>query len=434
MNNRTEIGGSVSYSSPKLRRYRSNGSEDPAFISPGAVRSVKALAGGKWLVDGLRRLNADGSGDVSWTVPELTRSAEVKSLLPLPDGRVLAGGNFATADGLVRNRLVVFRRDGQVDPTFVADERIEEWVSLAVDGDAIYVVTTKPVKYGNGFCSNLVKLNLGGILDESYEPRVPLTRFSSGVRFQTVDNVCRVTTMVDGGILVEMSDPYREVMTSDLVRLEADGSQKLGWQRISRYPGFRHLVALASGGFVGDAVIYRQDGSVEQDLTRQGTTLQPLCSWRGGVVFLETAGGPTGRLRLWRGGYWVPSFQAPGIATYLGAVTATPGDAGELYVSAAWISGRPGLRRLLPSGRVDWGFQAPAFGIRERQMRGNWWKPEGGMKIFYDPAAYEVASSPTTMLWHRASRQLWTGGDFNVVGGKPRDGLARLKGRNSRDF
>lgn len=110
------MGGSAPSSIVKLRRYRPDGSEDLAFISPGAVRSVKALAGGKWLV-------------------------EVETLLPLPGGRVLAGRNFATADE-------------RVDPTFLADERIEEWRSLAVNGDAIYVVTAEPVAYGSGFRTN----------------------------------------------------------------------------------------------------------------------------------------------------------------------------------------------------------------------------------------------------------------------------------------
>ena len=430
MNSRTEIGVSSPYSVAKLRRYRPDASEDPAFISPGAVRSVKALAGGKWLVDGLRRLNANGSEDASWMVPELTRSAEVKTLLPLPGGRVLAGGNFAMADGRVRNRLVVFRRDGQVDPAFMADQRIEEWTSLAVSGGAIYVVTTAPVTYGDGVRSNLVKLGLDGILDETYQPQVPVHFFQGGVRFQTVDNVDRVTAVVGGGILVETSNRYSEVSMSDVVRLKADGSQDVFSDTASRSRGFRYLLALADGGFVGDSVIYRQDGSVEEDLTRDGMTLQPLCQWRGGVVFLQTTGGLRDRLRLWRSGGWVPSFRAPGIVNMANHVAATPGETGELYVSAPWISGRAGLRRLLPTGRIDQSYQAPSFGIRDRQMRGNWWKAVDGRKISYDPASHEITTPPTSLLWHAAARQLWTGGNFNVAGGKPRDGLARLSGIN----
>ena len=430
-NDRTEMGGSAPSSIVKLRRYRPDGSEDPAFISPGAVRSVKALAGGKWLVDGLRRLNPDGREDASWTAPELTRSAEVETLLPLPGGRVLAGGNFATADGRVRNRLVVFRRDGQVDQTFLADERIEEWRSLAMNGDAIYVVTAEPVAYGSGFRSNLVKLGLDGVLDETYEPQIMGSLIYTGLGPRTVDNVCRVIATVGGGILVETSNRPSEVLRSDLVRLNADGSQNVFLNRVSKYHGFRHLLALANGGFVGDAVIYHRDGSVEQDLTRDGMTLQPLCQWRGGVVFSQMTGSMRTRLRLWRGGYWVPSFRAPGVVNMGNRVAATPGETGELYVSAQWISGRAGLLRLLPNGRADRSFQAPHFGIRERQVRENWWMAVDGRKVSYDPAAYEIATSPTSLLWHPASRKLWTGGNFNVVGGKPRDGLARVKGRNN---
>ena len=48
-----------------LRRFGPDGAIDPTFQSPGRVRSVKALAGGKWLIDGLRRLAADGREDGS---------------------------------------------------------------------------------------------------------------------------------------------------------------------------------------------------------------------------------------------------------------------------------------------------------------------------------------------------------------------------------
>ncbi|MEO5714128.1 MAG: hypothetical protein ABIT37_11630 [Luteolibacter sp.] len=421
-------GSFVATDARSLRRYRADGVEDATFQSPGPVRSVKALAGGKWLVDGLRRLNADGSGDTSWTVPELTRAAEVRSLWPLPGGRVLAGGNFAMADGLVRNRLVVFGKDGRVDPGFMLDERIQEWKSVAVSGNAIYVVTTEPVAYGNGVRSNLVKLGLDGVLDENYEPQVPVNTWTAGVRFQTVDNVSAVTALAGGSILVETSALGGDVFVQNLARLRADGSRDFAVRAPLNFNGFGHVLALANGGFVGDGVIYRRNGSVERDLTREGIGLRPLCQWLGGVVFLETRDSSHGRLRLWLGKNWVSRFRPPTIANAGEGVVATPGEAGGLYVSATWIAGQPELRRLKLTGRVDQSFHAPRFARRERQKSGNWWKAEDGRKAPFDVAAHESAVSPTVLLWHPPTRRLWAGGGFNVADGKPRDGLARLRG------
>ncbi len=156
--------------SANLRRYQPDGEEDTTFISPGRVGSVKAMPEGKWLIDGVRRLNANGSEDLSWKAPELSRPAIVRMLLALPAGRVLVGGDFATVDGLVKNRLAVFGADGVIDPSFTLDERIAEWESVAVSGKTIYVLTSEPVVYGNGIESNVVKLRSDGTLDETYKP------------------------------------------------------------------------------------------------------------------------------------------------------------------------------------------------------------------------------------------------------------------------
>ncbi len=436
-NAKTLIAGSTQFfvgTPAKLRRYGANGVEDTAFQSPGPVRSVKALAAGKWLVDGLRRLNADGSEDATWTVPELTRSAEVTSLWPLPGGRVLAGGNFATADGFVRNRLVVFRQNGRVDPAFVADERIGEWKSLAVSGNAIYVVTTEPVAYGNEVRSNLVKLGLDGILDESYEPLAPVNSWTAGVRFQTVDDVSRVTALAGGDILVETSAFGGDVFVQQLARLKPSGLRDGAFRGPLNFNGFGQVLALPNDGFAGDGVICHRDGSVERDLTREGIALRPLCKWLGGVVFLETGNGTTGRLRLWLGKNWAAWFRPPAIANAANGVVATPGEAGGLYAGATWIAGRAELRRLTLSGRVDRNFHATRFGKRERQMTGNWWKAQDGRKIPFNPAAHETAVSPAVLMWQPATRQLWTGGNFNVADGKPRDGLARVTGGDWWNF
>jgi uncharacterized delta-60 repeat protein len=71
----------------------------------------------------LARLNPDGSLDTSF-IPQsvLGPNGPVAALLILPDGAILAGGNFETAGNLPRTDLVKFSSDGVADPSFGAQE------------------------------------------------------------------------------------------------------------------------------------------------------------------------------------------------------------------------------------------------------------------------------------------------------------------------
>lgn len=423
---RSESEGGFVTDTANLRRYGPDGVEDTTFRTPGPVATVRALADGKWLVDGLRRLNADGSEDEIWTEPELTRPADVGALAALPGERVLAAGDFGTAAGLVRNRLVAFLKNGKVDPGFEADERIGEWKSVAVAKNAIYVVTTEPVAYGNEVRSNLVRLRFDGTLDEGYEPMVPGSSWSASARFQTVDHAVRVTALSDGGVLVETLQFGGDVFQAKLVRLNSDGSRDGTFRGGETYNHFSAVLPLAKGGYIGDGVIFLGNGRVWRDLRGAGLSLQPLCEWLGGVVFLEIRPGGSSRLRLWVGNRWASWFWPPAIEQGSDSVVAVPDGMGGLFVTATWAGGRPELRRLTWFGGTDRYFRAPVFGNRERQVPGAWWKAENGRRVPFDPRVAEIPASPRALLWQAATRRLWTGGDFNVVDGKPRDGLARL--------
>lgn len=429
------------------QKFSAAGVIDLTFPSPGRTRSIKALTGGKWLIDGLRRLNADGSEDATWTAPELDVPARVTTLVPLADGRVLVGGNFALADGHVRNRLVMFFPNGQMDPSFVADDRIGEWRSVAVSGQAVYVVTEEAVNYGNQVHSNLLKLRMDGSLDETYDPILPTTVWNGNVGLVTpwpgnggisivtnppfgrltkvIDNVIKVHALPAGEILVETSTGM-DIIVRNLARLRPDGSYDLKFQGLQGDRSFAPVLVKADGGLVISGVIYRPNGKVERDLTRPEIGMKPLCEWLGGVLFQESKNAVAGgRLRLWTKRGWATWLNPPPLNQ---AISATPGEYGMLYLDAFLSEGGQALLRLLPNGRIDRTFRPPVFGYRERQLAGDWWKAEESGKAAFDPALGETDWFPQVILWHPASRRLWTGGNFNVVDGQPRDGLARISG------
>lgn len=406
-----------------LLRFDPSGVRDDSFQSPGRIRSVRALPGHRWLIDGLRRLNADGSGDPSWTSPQVNAPAQVRFLAALDSGRVLAGGNFATVGGLVRNRLAVFLQNGMVDPSFELDDRVLEWRSVAVSGQSIYVVTTEPVSYGNGIRSNLVKLSRNGRLDENFKPAIPGSILIADEANQVLDNASSVLALDRNEVLVA-TYAATEVPMRTLYRLRPDGSRDPSFRISSDFHPDSELLARANGGFVKGSVLHRRDGTVERDLNRESFTLRPLCQWLGGVLFLEIDAAQVGRLRLWMGKDWALWFRPPVITNPWDHVLAAPADGLSLYVSAALAGGTPGLHRLRISGLEDRSFQAPAFASRARQANGPWWKAEEHGKVAFEPSEHEVPVRPLALL--PVSGLLWTGGGFNSVDGRPRDGLARL--------
>jgi hypothetical protein len=111
-------------------------------------------------------------------------------------------------------------------------------------------------------------------------------------------------------------------------------------------------------------------------------------------------------------------------------VVATPGEIGMIYLAATLANGRPSVHRLLPTGQIDRTFRGPVFENRERQFGRNWWKAEESGKAAFDVAlpVNQIFRYSQSLHWHPLTRTLWTGGDFNMVGGHARDGLARVFG------
>jgi len=71
----------------------------------------------------LARVNADGSVDTTF-IPQAVEgpNGPIAALLLLPDGSIIAGGDFTTAGNLNRSDLVKIAPDGKADATFGAQE------------------------------------------------------------------------------------------------------------------------------------------------------------------------------------------------------------------------------------------------------------------------------------------------------------------------
>lgn len=130
-----------SVSSPGVIRLSNDGTVDTGFNAgsgaDGAVYAIatyptnsiyagKVLIGGAFKhyngvsLNGIARLNADGSVDVGFSAGATTNSV-VNAISIQPDGRVLVGGSFTNFNGAPVNRIVRLNGDGSTDTNFVAN-------------------------------------------------------------------------------------------------------------------------------------------------------------------------------------------------------------------------------------------------------------------------------------------------------------------------
>ncbi len=401
----------------RLQHFLSDGVTDDSFHSPGRMVSVIALPDGKWLVDGTRRLLADGRPDPSWHVADLTSSGRIHSIQPLEDGRMLVIGRFSSIQGRQVRDLAILNGDGSVDTSFNPDPRSHLPLSAAVSGGAVYVVTSHPAELPGGGFSNLIRLDATGALDESFDPTPDTLLW--GQQFT------RVFAQPDGAILAEKRSWSSDVIQHFLFIMDSTGavpakrpdSTSWDWPRI---------LALQEGGFVAGPEMYGPDGELVRRLG--GTAaLDPVCEWRGGILFTEEIGGSPARqrLRLWRDGQWEPDFAATLLPKRFEAVQATEGDAETLYLSAG--DGTRRIRRMLRDGTMDDSFVAPEWTFRTRREASPWKNlgPDG--LEAGDSATWDLPLTPAHWVFHPGSAKLWVGGSFNLAGGSDRAGLARLE-------
>jgi uncharacterized delta-60 repeat protein len=118
----------------RLMRINADGSVDAAFNPTivGGVNDFVLQADGKIAMVGafttvntitrnrIARLNADGSLDTSFDPGTGFAGGSPIAICALPDGKFLVGGQFTSANGLTKNRLVRVRANGSFDNKFLS--------------------------------------------------------------------------------------------------------------------------------------------------------------------------------------------------------------------------------------------------------------------------------------------------------------------------
>ncbi len=171
-------------SPPTVGRFFSNGDLDSSF-TPTNVSSATVIvpqSDGKLLVgftnelDGMRRLEANGSSDNSFHpvlafTDGITNKPKVRSMLVEPDGRIVISGHFTSVNGQPRTRIARLFPDGSLDTSFDPGSGLDQGAAAVLrQGDGRIIIAGRFTNVAGVVCNQLARLNNDGSLDRTFDP------------------------------------------------------------------------------------------------------------------------------------------------------------------------------------------------------------------------------------------------------------------------
>lgn len=236
----------------RLARLMPDGSIDPTFQIGNAfnlpVYETVVQPDGKIIVAGfftsfrnqvrgrIIRLNTDGSEDTGFDLG-VGFDSYVRSIRLLPDGKILAVGNFSTYQGQPYGRIIRLLPDGSIDTSFnpgLGANGIIESCILLDDGRILLGGTF--TSYDNTPRNGIARIHPNGSLDATFQIG---NGFSGDVREIQQDSRGRI--VVVGGIR-----QFNGKTVSNIARLHPDGSHDTEYFASSTADGFVHTLAIQS--------------------------------------------------------------------------------------------------------------------------------------------------------------------------------------------
>ncbi|MDR3456204.1 MAG: Calx-beta domain-containing protein [Verrucomicrobiae bacterium] len=297
-------------------------------------------------VNGVARLNADGSVDTSFN-PGAGPNGTVNAVAVDSTGRVILGGDFDTVEGVSSGGVARLNVDGSLDTSF--NPGIGTYNPDTGSTDPIHAIALQPsgqILIGGAFtyldlnkAAGIARLNVDGTVD---------TTFASGTGTynhvtQFADTVFAITLQPDGGILIGGNfQEYNQTRRIGVARLFANGSLDTSF------------MDTAYNQFAGLINHYHNNNAVNTSDYPQGNQrnyvyaigVEPSLNVIIGGGFLRVGGGATRDAILPRSN----------VARLIGGITPGPGDiqfyynsysvdknGGSLYVSLLRENGNLGI-------------------------------------------------------------------------------------------
>ena len=197
-----------------------------------ATTDGKMIIGGRFsifngsAVNGLARINADGSLDTTFNVGPFTDifggPAGFTALSVLNDGKILVAGSFSSYSGTPVFKICRLNSDGSLDASFslnVLSEDLNNDVTHIIelpDASILIASMTSPT----GTQPTLFKVNTSGTLINSFTP----------VNNSQVREIYSLAVQPDGKILVSGGLSVSSTITRKLFRINSDGSPDSSFQ------------------------------------------------------------------------------------------------------------------------------------------------------------------------------------------------------------
>lgn len=179
--NGTTVGGIV--------RLNTDGSRDTSFHSgTGAnseIHAVDRASDGTFIISGnftsfngttvtrIAKLNSDGSLDASFNSGGSGANANVYDVLFLPNGKVVAAGDFTTFNGATATRIVRLKTNGTMDSTFTTGSGFNIVVAgLALQSDGKILAAGSFSSYNGASINRIARIDTTGSRDTTFAPGV----------------------------------------------------------------------------------------------------------------------------------------------------------------------------------------------------------------------------------------------------------------------
>jgi uncharacterized delta-60 repeat protein len=188
--------------------------------------------------DGIARLNADGTLDTGFNAAG-TGGRDVYVVAAMPGGGAMVGGTFTTFHGASRNRIALLNPDGTLNPTFDPGAGCNDSVLALVPlPDGRVVAGGSFTTYSGAAVGRIMRLNADGTLDTGFN--------SGGVGADgAVQSVVRDS---DGGLMIGgWFGTYNGISRGYLARLNANGSLNSGFTPIGLGWGVYGLIVQEDG-------------------------------------------------------------------------------------------------------------------------------------------------------------------------------------------
>ena len=364
----------------------------------------------------IARLNSDGTLDTSFNIL-LGVDGTVRIIAVQPDGKIIIYGEFSFVDGVMRNRFARLNRDGSLDTSFnpaLTPSRFGNSLSdILIQPDGKILVGGNFTNSDGSTFNGIFRLNTDGSLDNSFSVAVSGSIF--GFALQPNGQI------VIGGNFNRVNN----VVRNSVARLNADGSLDTAFDSGSGASGAINRIAVQSDGkliIVGGFSRYNDaprqgiarlnaDGSLDAtfnaDLGNNGNSSPALAIQSDGKILIG-------------GGF----LQVNGVNRSVLARLNTDGSLDTNFGFTTGQGGNVNAISLQPNGKIiaAGNFNGIFGSVRRNIVRLN---PDGSIDPVFTPNI--GFGGGIQALARQTNGKILIGGDFTIVDGVFRAGIARLR-------